>query len=229
VLLAAGGVRGGTKIQPAEIEKAVRAFLTAQCADGGELAEITFRAVPENIEVPGAAYRLHVAGDARTEWKGAIAVRVEVESEGRIVHRCLVSMMIRTYADVLVAERLIGRHAELKPVDVRTVHMETTLMRRRVLTKPGPPEGLRSRQIIPRGSILYEDLFESVPLVRQGDRVQVKVQSRGVSMSTEGTAREDGGWGEYVVVDLTGRRERIRARIDGSGSVIVSLDAGKEN
>ncbi len=229
VLLAADGAQGGTKVQPPEIEEAVRAFLTVRCPNGGERAEITFRAVPENIEVPGTSYRLHVAGDARTEWKGAIAVRVEVESEGRIVHRCLVSLLIRTYAEVLVAERVIGRHAELKPEDVRTVHMETTLMRRRVLIEPGPPEGLRSRQIIPRGSILYEDLFESVPLVQQGDRVLVKVQTRGISMSTEGIARGDGGRGEYVVVDLTGRHERIRARVDGSGSVIVPLDAGKEN
>jgi flagella basal body P-ring formation protein FlgA len=228
-LVLASGARAGTKVPPAELEAAVRTFLSDQRAPGNEQAEITFRTVPENVEVPGMSYRLHVAGDGRTQWKGALAVRVEVESDGRIVHRCLVSVLIRTYAEVLVAERAIGRHAEPGPEEVRTLQLETTLIQRRLLVANTTLEGLRSRQIIPRGAILYEDLFERIPLVRRGDRVLVRVRSRGVSMTTEGTARDDGERGEYVTVELATRRDRVRARIDGVRSVIVLLDAEREN
>jgi flagella basal body P-ring formation protein FlgA len=230
ILLAiASGVRGGTRVPAAELQEAVRAFLSDRCTAGEEQAEITFRAVPENVEVPGMVYRLHVAGDARTQWKGALTVRVEIESDGRIVHRCLVSVLVRTYADVQVAERAIGLHAQPVPEDVRTLHMETTLIQRRFLLARHSLEGLRSRQNISRGTILYEDLFERIPLVQRGERVQVRVQSRGVSMTTEGIARDDGDRGEYVTVELASRRDRVRARIDGLRSVTVLLDAEREN
>lgn len=229
LLVVASGVRGGTKVPAAELEAAVRAFLAHQCARGGEQTEITFRAVPDKIDVPRGGYQLHVADDARTQWKGALAVRVEIESGGRIVHRCLVSVLIRTYAEILVAERAIGRHAEPGSRDVRASHMETTTIQRRILPAHTSFEGLRSRQIIPRGTVLYEDLFERVPLVQRGDRVQVRIRSRGVSMRTEGIARDDGDRGEFVTVELASRRDRVRARIDGLRSVTVLLDAEREN
>ena len=229
LLVVASGVRGGTRVPAAELQEAVRAFLGDQRAAENEQAEITFRAVPENVEVPGMNYRLHVAADARTQWKGALAVRVEIESDGRIVHRCLVSVLIRTYANVLVAGRAIGRHAAPGSEDVQMLHRETTDIRRRVLCDHNSLEGLRSRRIIPRGAMLYEDLFEHTPLVQQGDRVQVRVRSRGVSMTLEGTARDDGDRGEYVTVELASRRDRVRARIDGPRSVTVLLDAEREN
>ena len=229
LLVIAPGVRGGTRVPAAELKEAVRAFLTHRLIAEEEQAEITFRAVPENIEVPGVVYRLHVADDARTQWKGALAVRVEIESDGRVVHRCLVSVLIRTYADVLVAERAIGRHAGPGPEDIRALHMETTLIQRRILFARHSLEGVRSRQIIPRGTILYEDFFERIPLVQRGDRVLVKVRSGGVSTTTKGTSRDDGDRGEYVMVELASRHDRVRARIDGLRSVTVLLDGEREN
>lgn len=229
LLPGAAAFGGGTRVPAAEIQEAVRTFLLQQRTGSPEQEEITFRSVPENIEVPGPAYHLHVNGDDRTEWKGSLALRVEIELNGRVMHRCLVSVLIRTYADVLVAGRPIKRHSSPLPDDVRGLRMETTLMQRRTLTSMGVLEGLQARQIIPRGNILYEDLFERVPLVRQGDHVQVKVQSGGVCLLTEGIAREDGGRGEFVLVEFATRRERVRARIDGVQSVSVPVGAGKEN
>jgi len=219
---------GGTKVPASELEEAVRTFLVARRAACEEQGEIAFRSVPENIEVDANSYRLHVAGDNRTQWKGALAVRVEIEAGGRIVHRCLVSVLIRTYADVLVAERSIERHTRPAPGDLRSFRMETTLIQRRVLYETSALDGLRSRQLIPRGSILYEDLFELTPLVQQGDRVQVRVRSGGVTLSTEGTVRDDGDQGDLVTVELAGRRDRVRGRIDGERSVTIFVDAGKE-
>lgn len=229
MILAAGQAAwGGTQVPAGELEEAVRTFLMGQRAESGEQVEVVFRAVPEHIEVSSDQYTMHVAADGRTQWKGAVAVRVEIESEGRIVHRCLVSVLIRTYADVLVAERAIERHVQPSPEDLRTVRMETTLLHRRMFFGTSSLEGLRTRQIIPRGSILYEDLLEPIPLVQRGDRVSVRVQSGGVLLLTEGTARDDGENGDFVTVELGNRRDKVRGRIDGERLVTVLLDAGKE-
>jgi flagella basal body P-ring formation protein FlgA len=229
LLLPAAGSSRGTKVSASALEGAVRTFLVERCSGSAVKPDITFRALPDGIDIPETTYTLHVSGDDRTTWKGAIAVRVEIESGGRIVHRCLVSVLIRTYADVLVAERPIGRHGALSADDVRALRMETTTIRREMLEEGAELGGLRSRQIVSRGSILYADLFERVPLVQQGDHVIVRVLARGVALSTEGIAREDGNSGEYVTIDLEGRHERVRARVDGARSVTVPLAVGKEN
>jgi flagella basal body P-ring formation protein FlgA len=153
---------------------------------------------------------------------------VEIEAEGRVVHRCLVSVLIRTYAEVLVAERAIQRHAEPGPEDIRTLRMETTLIQRRVLIASSSLEGLRSRQIIPRGSLLYEDLFERIPMVQRGERVSVRVCSGGVTLSTEGIVQDDGEHGDFVTVELVNRHDRVRGRIAGEKLVTVVLEAERK-
>jgi flagella basal body P-ring formation protein FlgA len=228
LLAAVSMALGGTKIPAIELEQAVRQFLDGQREGNSGHPEVTFRSVPDNIEITASAYHLHVAGDSRTEWKGAIAVRVDIEADGRIVHRCMVSVLIRTYADVLVAEKAIQRHAEPGPDDVRTLRLETTLIQRRVLIGSSSLEGLRSRQIIPRGSILYEDLFERIPMVQRGERVKVHVRSGAVMLYTEGIVQDDGDRGDLVTVELASRHDRIRGRIDGEKCVTVQVDVGKE-
>lgn len=228
LLAIVSGAAGGTKVPAIELEQAVREFLDVQRDGRSGQTEISFRSVPENIEIAAREYRLHVVGDTRTEWKGAVAVRVEIEAEGKIVHRCLVSVLIRTYAEVLIAERVIQRHAEPGPDDVRTLRMETTLFQRRVFVALSSLEGVRSRQIIPRGSILYEDLFERIPMVQRGERVNVHVRSGGVMLSTEGIVQDDGDRGDFVTVELASRRDRIRGRIDGDNLVTVQVEVGKE-
>jgi flagella basal body P-ring formation protein FlgA len=218
----------GTRISKGDLEGAVREYIASRRAACSEQSEIVFRGVPGGVEVPGEGYELHVASDTRTQWKGTVSVRVEVESGGRIVHRCLVSVLIRTYADVLVAGHPIGRHEQAGAGEVTSQRMETTLIQRPLVLDLASVEGMRTRQMLPKGSILYKDLFEPIPLVQQGDRVLVKVQSHGVALSTEGIARDDGGRGDYVSVELANRRERVRARIDGAQHVTVVLAVGKE-
>jgi flagella basal body P-ring formation protein FlgA len=228
-LIAAGSwAEAGTRISKGELEAAVREYIASRRAASTEQSDVVLRGAPEGIDVQGESYELHVASDTRTQWKGTVTVRVEVETGGRIVHRCLVSVVIRTYADVLVAGHPISRHAQTAAGDVTLQHMETTQIHRPLVVGIASLGGMRTRQIIPQGSILYEDLFESNPLVQQGDHVLVKVQSHGVALTTEGIAREDGGRGEYVSVELANRRERVRARIDGVQHVTVVLAEGKE-
>jgi flagella basal body P-ring formation protein FlgA len=228
-LVSAGAwAEAGTKVSRDELETAVREYIASRRAASTEQAEVILRGAPDGIPVQGESYELHVASDTRTQWKGTVTVRVEVESDGKIVQRCLVSVLIRTYTDVLVACHPIGRHVQTGAGDVRPQRMETTLIQRPLVFDIASVEGMRTRQMIPQGSILYEDVFEPMPLVLQGDRVLVKVQSHGVALSTEGIAREDGIRGDFVSVELADRRERVRARVDGAQHVTVVLAAGKE-
>jgi flagella basal body P-ring formation protein FlgA len=101
--------------------------------------------------------------------------------------------------------------------------METTLLQRAVVGQEILGT-LRTKRIVQLGSILFEDLFEPVPLVLQGDPVKVHVRSGHVRLSVDGVAREDGVQGEYIFVRVPGHGDRLRARVADARTVAVTLE-----
>ena len=218
-----GGAFADTWIRGAELREAVRVALTAQLAGGGEETEIAFRAVPDSIAAPSPDYSLRVNVAEPGRLKGVVGIAVDVETGGRTVRRIAMTVVIRTYAKVLVAARILQRHMTPVPEDVRLVRMETTLLQR-AMVEQEMLGTLRTKRIVQLGSILFEDLFEPVPLVLQGDRVQVRVRSGNVILSVEGVAREDGSHGEYIFVRVPGHGDRLRARVADARTVAVTLE-----
>jgi flagella basal body P-ring formation protein FlgA len=218
-----GGTLAGAWIRGAGLQEAVRAALTGHLAGGGQETEIVFRAVPDSIAVPSADYQLRVHFAEPGRLKGIVGIAVDVESGGRTVRRIAMTVVVRTYAKVPVAARILQRHTTPAPEEVRLVRMETTLLQRTpvALEMPGT---LRTKRIVQPGSILFEDLFEPVPIVLQGDRVQVLVRSGGVLLSAEGVAREDGSQGEYIFVRVPGHGDRVRVRVDNARTVALTLE-----
>jgi flagella basal body P-ring formation protein FlgA len=218
-----GGALADTWVRAAELRETVRVALTAQVAGGGEETEIAFRAVPDSIPAPSPDYslRVHVAEPGRL--KGVVGIVVDVETGGRTARRIAMTVVIRTYSKVPVAARILQRHMTPAPEDVRLVRMETTLLQRTPIEQEMLGT-LRTKRIVQHGSILFEDLFEPVPLVLQGDRVQVRVRSGNVMLSVEGVAREDGSYGEYIFVRVPGHGDRVRARVDDARTVAVALE-----
>ena len=218
-----GGALAGTWIRAAELRETVRGALTAHLAGGSEETEIVFRAVPDSIAVPSADYTLRVQLTEPGRLKGVVGIAVDIETGGQTTRRLAMTVVIRTYAKVPVAARILSRHATPAPDDVRVVRMETTLLQRTVVAQELLVT-LRSKRIVQLGSILFEDLFEPVPLVLQGDRVKVHVRSGNVRLSVDGVAREDGVQGKYISVRVPGHGDRLRARVDDAGTVAVILE-----
>jgi flagella basal body P-ring formation protein FlgA len=218
-----GGARADTWIRAAELRETVRGALTAHLAGGNEETEIVFRAVPDSIAVPSPDYDLRVQLTEPGRLKGVVGIVVDIESVGRTVRRIAMTVVVRTYAGIPVAARILTRHTIPAPEDVRVVRMETTLLQRTVVEheKLGT---LRTKRIVQLGNILFEDLFEPVPLVLQGDHVRVNVRAGNVRLSVDGVAREDGLRGDYIFVRVPGHGDRLRARVDDARTVAVTLE-----
>jgi len=218
-----GGTPAGTWIRAAELRESVRGALTAHLAGGDEEREIVFRAVPDSVAVPSADYALRIQLTEPGRLKGVVGIAVDVEAGGQSVRRIAMTVVIRTYAKVPVAARILPRHTSPVPDDVRLVRMETTLLQRTVVEQEMLGT-LRTKRIVQLGSILFEDLFEPVPLVLQGDPVKVHVRSGHVCLSVDGVAREDGVQGEYIFVRVPGHGDRLRARVADARTVAVTLE-----
>jgi len=211
-------------VRPDDVREAVRAYVAARSSGVHEQPELTFRSVPDSVRVRSADYQLHVEPGTSTKLKGAVAFVVTVESGGMIVQRCMVSTFIRTYADVLVATRMIPWRTTVTPDDYRVLRMETTFLDRPVVLDTAALAGTRTRRIVAQGSILYEDLFEPVPLVMQGDRVNVRVRAGSVTLTAEGVSPEDGHKGEVIDVSVQGRGERLKAQVQNERTVAVPVE-----
>ncbi|MCC6397005.1 MAG: flagellar basal body P-ring formation protein FlgA [Bacteroidetes bacterium] len=222
--LAAVAGEGPAVVRAGEFKDAVRAYMAGKGTEEGEERELTFRSVPESLRVECASYALHVepGGSART--RGATTFVIAVECRGKAVQRCMVTALIRTYADVVVANRMIPWRATPAPDDLRIVRMETTFFDRPIVQDPLSLSDKRARRIIAQGSILYQDLFEPVPLVMAGDRVNVRVKAGSVTLTAEGVAREDGHRGDLIDVSVRGRGERLKARVYDGRTVAVPVE-----
>ncbi len=186
--------------------------------------ELTFRSVPESIRVESSDYTLHVESGRSTRFKGAVSFVVVIECGARSAQRCMITAVVRTYADVLVAARMIPRRTTPSADHVAVLRMETTSIDRPFAVDPASLAEKRTRRIVSQGSILYEDLFESVPIVQAGDRVNVRVQAGAVTVTAEGVAREDGHRGDVIDVSVRGRGERLKARVHNERTVAVLAD-----
>jgi flagella basal body P-ring formation protein FlgA len=125
---------------------------------------------------------------------------------------------------VYVAERTIARKVTPGCDDVRKLRLETTGIERSLVTDVDELSGKRSRRVISRGSILYEDLFEDQPLVHQGSQVHVRVHSGPVCITTDGIACQDGTFGQLIEVAVQGKAGRVKARVADSRTVAVPVE-----
>jgi flagella basal body P-ring formation protein FlgA len=201
ILASGSGVAGNRNYVCAEdLRTAVRHFLAQRDAPAAEQMELSFRSVPDSIPVDSAVFSLHVDSGTLTRMRGPMAFVV------------------------LVADRTIARRATPGVDDVRMLRLETTSIDRPLLLSVDDLFGKRSRRIIARGSILYEDLFEDLPLVHQGSQVNVRVHSGPVCITVDGIACEDGLMGDLIEVSVNGRAGRLKARVADSRTVAVPVE-----
>jgi flagella basal body P-ring formation protein FlgA len=138
---------------------------------------------------------------------------VEVVVDGRQEYSCMVSVKVRVFDTVLVAGRQLGRHEHITSPDVRRVRIETTELRGIALRSEKELAGLRSTRIINAGSVLTEDIVESVPDVLRGSTVRLVVRGRNFRLSVEAVAKEDGMRGKEIIVQRIGSATRVHATV----------------
>jgi flagella basal body P-ring formation protein FlgA len=218
---AAGGL---SIVHGDELREAVKRYLVQREGADAERLELSFRAVPDSIGVPVSAYTLRVGMGSSNRVRGPVAFIVEVVAGEQTVHRCMVTAVIRTYDTVLVAGRTLARGAVLAEADLCRFRIETTGIDRPLAGSLASLEGKRSRRVIARGSLLFEDMFETLPLVYQGSSVRVLVRSGAVSILTEGTACQDGRMGELIEIAVRGKPGRLKARVADDYTVAVPAE-----
>ncbi len=224
-LVAAPAPAGGIRVLRAEdLRDAVRLYLAQREGTAAERLDLSFRSVPDSIGINAETFVLRVGMGSSTRARGPLGFVVEVVVDGQTVHRCMVTAVIRTYDTVLVADRTIPRAVTPAADDLRLLRIETTGIDRALVAALDDLAGRRTRRVITRGSILYADLFEGVPLIRQGSPVSVRVTSGSVSITAEGIACQDGRIGELIEITVPGKAGRLKAWVADDRTVAIRAD-----
>lgn len=219
ILLTGDGNR--TTVAADEVRTVVERYLQSQLpADGSR--EFVFRSLPSDLTVPAGELTVRVAATQPLARKGYVGIPVEVLCNGAVQRTILCSVLIRTFEDVYVVLRSLGKEEMLDASVVAVQRIETTEMDDAV-TAATPLTGLRTKRMLNERSVLRRSALELLPAVRRDQPVSLLVRSGAVTVGAAGIAKQDGAVGEEVLVLRNGAKEAVRGRIVGQQLIEIDV------
>ncbi len=207
-----------------EIKRVVREFVLAHLDTSKEEAMIEFRSIPETTVPLGDPYTLRIAAEVVPPLRGNLSLPVEIVVQGHAVGRSIVSLRIRRYGVVFVTSRQLDRHAPLSDADIVSRRIETTLMPADFITDKEQLRRKRTTRILAAGTVLRESNVETIPLVNQNDLVTLVIRTGAVRLFTQAVAKGDGREGDFVTVQTSATRQKIRARVASEKTVELLIE-----
>ncbi len=142
---------------------------------------------------------------------------VKVGSE---TNKCIVTLKVKLYKDVLVANRKIKKGEAFSPFDFKVEMRDVSLIGGKIVSGKEDLNNYRADITINKGDVLTERMIEAIPLIKRGDEVTVFAQYGSVVVNFPAIAREDGVKGEKIRVIRDDKR-MFRAEVVDSKSVII--------
>ena len=156
--------------------------------------------------------------------RGRSVIHVVVNSENNRTKKIPVSILVRTFQDVLVSSHQLNRNSFVRADDVRVETRETTNLRRNrfIIT----PDEITDKILI-RGvsanRILRNDMFRVPPLVARGAQVTLMVKTKNLVVRTKGLARQEGELNQVIEVQPLPSGKIVMAKIIDRMTVIAEL------
>jgi flagella basal body P-ring formation protein FlgA len=188
------------------------AFAEAEAAKLPGTYRIRLVQPPNPPAVPRGEVRVDSLRLSKGEPTGRFFVSLKLSAEGRPAGYARVDLEGTWTGSLLRTRENLPRKAVLDPSMLESTPFEGT-------PPPGSltavPEGMRLRQPVNAGKVLTRADLESIPLVQSGERVRLSAMLPGLSIQVEGTARNTGGQGERVRVEIAGTRKLVQAIVSG--------------
>ena len=102
VALLVGGGGDTRRVEEREIKEVIEKYVASRFEDSNADYQIEYRSVPTKVLNVAHSARLQVAADPKTQVRGTVMVPIEVFAENRVVHTFVVTIRVRTFAQVLI-------------------------------------------------------------------------------------------------------------------------------
>lgn len=117
--------------------------------------------------------------------------------------------------DLAKGSLITSRHITLETRDITRF--------RKPCLDPAELEGRITLRTIKAGSVIDLSLVQVPPLIKKGEVVKIVLNQPGISLSTLGVARSDGGKDELIKVENISSNKILQCRVAAAGLVEVAL------
>lgn len=167
----------------------------------------------EITELPKNYFKIELDDERELKLnKNYAIVPVRVYDKNNRSSRSLITLKVKLFKKVLVAAQDIEREQPLSDFQFVEKLYDITLIRGNPVLNSESLIGKRSKVKIKNGSILIDEMTESIPDVFLNERLILHAGSNGVDISTEVTAREEGKIGDIIRV-VTNDNKIFKAKI----------------
>jgi len=213
-----------TALTPDDFRRTITSYIDAQLDNKGIEREIEFRSLPKEIVIPKRDVALRVSQSEPIGTRGYVAIPVEVLVNGKVDRVILCSVNIRTFQNVFVVVKGVGKGNAFDETWAVLQRVETTKYSDcDLITFRGQLTGVQTKRMLKERTILRAEYFEPIPAVRQNDIVSVLVKTNNVVIGAAGIAKQEGCIGDEIKIQRLGSKEILTAKIVGKNIVEVVL------
>lgn len=180
--------------------------------------------VPTNTSLPEDVMSHNVdIGFQKINPRGTSVLSLRyTDEQNRLINLIHLPVRLHVEREVPVASQSLrrGQVIHQEHFDIQTV--DASQLRR----DPAQPQnmlGQVARTNIRSGNPIYSNQLEEKQVVERGDRVRIKVQTEGITISTVGVAQEAGSKGQTIRLVNTESSEEIYATVIGDQQAEIQL------
>ncbi|MBL67938.1 MAG: flagella basal body P-ring formation protein FlgA [Verrucomicrobiales bacterium] len=205
----------------AMLKSELRALLLTK-GKPGELELTPTRPLPE-IEVPtNSALKLEMIYHPGAPM-AYMRVKFALSANERRLGEWTVYYRTKLYRDVWVANAPAQTGTLLNEVELRRERRDVINVRQPLWDGSKPEARLSLRQGVASGSLIYERMLKSTPVVKRGQVVQAFVQIRALSVRMKVEVLEDGAPGETVRMRNLQNNKVIRGTVINENFIRINL------
>ena len=134
-----------------------------------------------------------------------------------------VPVTVKSYTQVVVANRPLARQLQLTADDVRLEEREVTSLRTGYFQRIEEVVGRQPKRTLMAGSALSPYDLDTNKIIRRGHKVVIIAEISGVAVRMQGKALKDAGKGELIPVENLSSKRKIEAIAYSPGIVKVPM------
>lgn len=172
--------------------------------------------------LPVGPISLSIEGKPRLIGRATVPVTVSIGV--RRVKTVYPQLDIKVWQDVWVVSQALHRGSMLAEDQVVGAKRSLEAVMGTPVTSLKALQGALAKREVPAGSVLVSEMFELLPLVRDGQLVTVRLKSGDLTIVTRGQVLGSGASGQLVRVINPETHKNYVARVVGVGQVEVNLE-----
>lgn len=184
---------------------------------------LEFTRFPRSMQVPEGRtmdFTVTCRTSAR-DFRKNVQFTVGIKVDSKVYKSVPVTVKIRVFQDVLVTTSRLRRHTRCDSESVSLERREVTYIDGSAVSDPDYAAKYRTRMAVGRNKVLRENMIEQIPAVLKNAEVTVLYNNNGLSITSKGTARENGYIGDVIRVRNETSGKVFRARIQDDYTVVV--------